>query len=155
MRMKQRFYFDTSVFGGVFDNEFDEATLQLFERVKLGQIICVYSDLTETELLNAPEKIRKYFKELLDENMERVMVNDEILMLASKYVDEKVVGQTSFDDCVHIAAATINKADILVSWNFKHIVNLYRIRGYNSINIRSNYQSLEIRLPKEIMEYED
>ena len=44
----QRFYFDTSVFGGAFDKEFDETTLQLFERVKLGQVICVFSDLTET-----------------------------------------------------------------------------------------------------------
>jgi len=153
--MKQRFYFDTSIFGGVFDKEFDELTLQLFERVNLGQIICVYSDLTESELLNAPERIRDYFKKLPKENLERIIVTDEILRLASKYIDEKVVGQTSFDDCVHIAAATINKADILVSWNFKHIVNLYRIRGYNSVNIRSNYQSLEIRSPKEIIEYED
>ena len=153
--MKQRFYFDTSIFGGVFDKEVDELTLQLFERVNLGQIICVYSDLTESELLNAPEKIRDYFKKLPKENLERIIVTDEILRLASKYIDEKVVGQTSFDDCVHIAAATINKADILVSWNFKHIVNLYRIRGYNSVNIRSNYQSLEIRSPKEIIEYED
>jgi predicted nucleic acid-binding protein len=153
--MKQRFYFDTSVFGGVFDTEFEDATLQLFERVKLGQIICVYSDLTETELLNAPVKIRDYFKELPKAYLERVIVNDEILILASKYIAEKVVGQTSFDDCIHIAAATINKTDILVSWNFRHIVNLYRIRGYNSINIRSNYQSLEIRSPKEIIEYED
>jgi len=153
--MKQRFYFDTSVFGGVFDTEFEDATLQLFERVKLGQIICVYSDLTETELLNAPVKIRDYFKELPKAYLERVIVNDEILILASKYITEKVVGQTSFDDCIHIAAATINKTDILVSWNFRHIVNLYRIRGYNSINIRSNYQSLEIRSPKEIIEYED
>ena len=153
--MKQRFYFDTSIFGGVFDKEFDELTLQLFERVNLGQIICVYSDLTESELLNAPERIRDYFKKLPRENLERIIVTDEILRLASKYIDEKVVGQTSFDDCVHIAAATINKADILVSWNFKHIVNLYRIRGYNSVNIRSNYQSLEIRSPKEIIEYED
>ncbi len=53
----QRFYFDTSVFGGAFDEEFEELTLQLFERVKLNQIICVYSDLTETELLSAPEII--------------------------------------------------------------------------------------------------
>lgn len=153
--MKQRFYFDTSVFGGVFDEEFEDATLQLFERVKLGLIICIYSDLTETELLNAPEKIRDYFKKLPKENLEHVIVNDEILVLASKYIDEKVVGQTSFDDCVHIATATINKADILVSWNFKHIVNVYRIRGYNSINLRSNYPPLEIRSPKEIIEYED
>lgn len=153
--MIQRFYFDTSVFGGVFDMEFEDTTIQLFERVILGQIICVFSDLTETELLNAPQKIRDYFKELPKENLERITVNDEILTLATKYINEKVVGQTSFDDCVHIAAATIVKADILVSWNFKHIVNLYRIRGYNSINIRSNYHSLEIRSPKEIIEYED
>ena len=151
----QRFYFDTSVFGGVFDKEFDEATLQLFERVKLGQVTCVFSDLTETELLNAPENVKAYFKNLPQENIERVVVTDEILTLASKYVAEKVVGATSFDDCIHIATATIYKTDILVSWNFKHIVNIYRIRGYNSINIRSNYQSLEIRSPKEILEYED
>ena len=154
-RMKQRFYFDTSVFGGVFDKEFDEATLQLFERVKLGEIICVYSDLTESELLDSPERVKNYFKDLPNANLERVIVNDEILTLASKYISEKVVGKTSLDDCVHIATATINKVDILVSWNFKHIVNVYRIRGYNSINIRSNYQSLEIRSPKEIIEYED
>ena len=151
----QRFYFDTSVFGGAFDKEFDEVTLQLFERVKLGQVICVFSDLTESELLNAPENVKEYFKNLPKQNIERVVVTDEILTLASKYVAEKVVGKTSFDDCVHIATATIYKADILVSWNFKHIVNVYRIRGYNSVNIRSNYLSLEIRSPKEILEYED
>ena len=153
--MSQRFYFDTSIFGGVFDKEFEEETLQLFERLKLGQIICVYSDLTEAELLNAPKEIKDYFKSLPKDFIEKVVVNDEILSLASKYIEEKVVGKTSFDDCVHIAAATIFKADILVSWNFKHIVNVYRIRGYNSINIRSNYSPLEIRSPKEIIEYEN
>jgi predicted nucleic acid-binding protein len=153
--MKQRFYFDTSVFGGIYDKEFEEETLQLFERVILGKIICMYSDLTETELLKAPEKIRIYFNNLPKENTERVVVNAEIIKLATKYIDEKVVGKTSFDDCLHIAAATLNKADILVSWNFKHIVNVYRIRGYNSINLRMNYLSLEIRSPKEILEYED
>lgn len=151
----QRFYFDTSVFGGTFDKEFEEATLQLFERVKLGKVICVFSDLTETELLNAPEKVIEHFKNLPKEFKERVIVSDEILILATKYIEEKVVGKTSFDDCVHIATATIYKADILVSWNFKHIVNVYRIRGYNSINIRSNYHSLEIRSPKEIIDYDD
>lgn len=151
----QRFYFDTSVFGGVFDKEFEEVTLQLFERVNLGKVICMFSDLTETELLNAPENVKQHFKSLVKKNIERVIVTDEILTLASRYVAEKVVGQTSFDDCIHIATATIYKADILVSWNFKHVVNVYRIRGYNSVNIRSNYQSLEIRSPKEIIEYED
>jgi predicted nucleic acid-binding protein len=151
--MRQRFYFDTSIFGGVYDIEFEKATLQLFERVKLGVIICVYSDLTESELLNAPERVREYFKALPKENMERIVVGDEMIALASKYIAENVVGQTSFDDCLHIAAATIKKVDMLVSWNFKHIVNVYRIRGYNSINLRMNYISLEIRSPKEIIEY--
>jgi len=106
-------------------------------------------------LLKAPEHIRLYFKNLPKENTERVIINKEIIELATKYIDEKVVGKTSFDDCLHIATATLNKADILVSWNFKHIVNVYRIRGYNSINLRMNYLSLEIRSPKEILEYED
>jgi hypothetical protein len=70
-------------------------------------------------------------------------------------IQKKMLLKTSFDDCLHIATATINKADILVSWNFKHIVNVYRIRGYNSINLRMNYTSLEIRSPKEILEYEN
>jgi hypothetical protein len=153
--MKQRFYFDTSVFGGVFDDEFKEETHLLFQRVLSGKIIYMYSDLTESELVNAPEKVRIFFKNLPKENAERVIITDEIITLATKYIEEKVVGPTSFDDCLHIAAATLNKADILVSWNFKHIVNLYRIRGYNSINLRMNYLSLEIRSPKEILEYED
>ena len=151
----QRFYFDTSVFGGAFDKEFEEVTLQLFERVKLGKVICIFSDLTETELLNATDNVKEHFMKLPKSNIERVFVTDEILILAYKYVSEKVVGKTILDDCIHIATATIYKADILVSWNFKHIVNVYRIRGYNSINIRSNYQPLEIRSPKEILEYED
>ena len=149
--MKQRFYLDTSVF----DWEFEEWTLQLFERIKLGKVVCLYSDLIETELLNAPDKVKKFFKDLPKENIEKVKVIDDILSLATKYIDEKVVGQTSLDDCIHIATATFYKADILVSWNFKHIVNVYRIRGYNSVNLRMNYQSLEIRSPKEIIDYED
>jgi predicted nucleic acid-binding protein len=151
--MMQRFYFDTSVFGGVYDIEFEEETLQLFERVKLGKIICMFSDLTETELLKAPENVRTYFKNLPEENLEKVFVNAEIIELATKYIEEKVVGKTSFDDCLHIATATLYKADILVSWNFKHIVNLDRIKGYNSVNLRLGYSMIEIRSPKDLVNY--
>jgi hypothetical protein len=84
-----------------------------------------------------------------------VEVSDEAFNLAKEYIKEKVVGQTSFDDCVHIATTTINKVDFLVSWNFKHIVNVFRIRGYNSINIRNGYIQLDIRSPKEIVKDED
>lgn len=59
--MQQKFYLDTSVFGGVFDPEFEEESLILFEKVVLGQIICVYSNLTENEISNAPMKVRNIF----------------------------------------------------------------------------------------------
>ena len=134
--MTQRFYFDTSVFGGIFDSEFEEETLLLFEKVKLGQSICVYSNLTESELTNAPERVRTFFQQLDPKSLERVEVTPEGYRLAQTYIDEKVVGQTSLDDCIHIATATLNKVDILVSWNFRHIVNIFRIRGYNSVNLR-------------------
>ncbi len=153
--MTQRFYFDTSVFGGVYDVEFEEASVQLFEKVKLGQVVCVYSDLTEGELFDAPERVRDFFKDLPRGNLEAVEVTDEAVTLAKNYIDEKVVGKTSFDDCVHIALATIHKVDILVSWNFKHIVNIYRIRGYNSVNLRLGYPILEIRSPKDIIGHEN
>ncbi|MEP6711203.1 MAG: hypothetical protein ABJA37_02250 [Ferruginibacter sp.] len=153
--MKQRFYFDTSLFGGVYDIEFDELTLQLFEKVKLGEITCMYSDLTIGELDNAPKKVRDFFFSLPSEHLEFVRMTEESLTLVGHYISEKVIGETSFDDCVHIALATIHKADILVSWNFKHIVNVYRIRGYNSVNLRQGYTALEIRSPKDIINYED
>ena len=149
--MRQRFYFDTSVFGGVFDAEFEEESALLFERVKLGQVTCVYSDLTETELFNAPSLVREYFSSINSDQKEKVQVTPEALHLAQTYIDEKVVGPSSLDDCIHIAVATINKVDILVSWNFKHIVNVYRIRGYNSINLRLGLATLDIRSPKEIV----
>jgi predicted nucleic acid-binding protein len=153
--MTQRFYFDTSVFGGVFDSEFEEATELLFEKVQLKQIICVYSNLSEAELFNAPKKVRDYFKGLPKNQMEIVAITEEVLRLARAYISENVVGKTSFDDCIHIALATINKVDILVSWNFKHIVNVYRIRGYNSVNLRLGYMPLEIRSPKDIVNDEN
>jgi predicted nucleic acid-binding protein len=153
--MKPRLYFDTSVFGGVYDEEFEEISALLFEKVRLGQIICVYSDLSETELKNAPQKVRDYFINLPKEHMQFVEVTEEAYSLAQKYLDAKVVGPTSADDCRHIATATLNKVDFLVSWNFKHIVNVFRIRGYNSINLRWGYSQLDIRSPKEIVYNED
>jgi hypothetical protein len=153
--MKPRLYFDTSVFGGICDIEFQAATEQLFAMVKAGEITCVYSDLTEFELENAPEKVKEHFINLPNKHTEYVEITDEINRLATDYIAEKVVGETSIDDCRHIACATVHKVDYLVSWNFKHIVNVFRIRGYNSINIRNGYTQLDIRSPKEIIRNEN
>jgi PIN domain len=151
---KPRLYIDTSVFGGVFDKEFLNETRLLFEMVKNGEITCVYSDLCELELENAPLKVKEHFLNIEKSTTEFVEITEEINQLAEQYVAEKVVGETSIDDCRHIACATINKVDFLVSWNFKHIVNVFRIRGYNSVNLKNGHIQLDIRSPKEIIKNE-
>tara|TARA_R110000803_G_scaffold207853_1_gene276081 strand:- start:88 stop:552 length:465 start_codon:yes stop_codon:yes gene_type:complete len=150
---KQRIYLDTSVFGGYFDDEFQEFTKPLFERINKGEYTIIFSTMLETELEFAPEKVRKLVRSIENEDTEFVEETDIAVELATEYISENVVGKTSYPDCLHIALATINQADILVSWNFKHIVNVERIRGYNSINIRNGYRQLDIRSPRELMNY--
>jgi hypothetical protein len=113
------------------------------------------SDVLELEIYRAPGYIQDFFEAIPSYLIERVELTNELKNLAEKYILEKVVDKTNLADCQHIALATINKADVLVSWNFKHIVNLERIRGYNSINFREGYPMIEIRTPKEIFDYEN
>jgi len=149
--MVQRFYFDTSVFGGIFDEEFETESQLLFDMVHNGIVRCVYSELSEKELQNAPERVKAFFQELNSAQVERIQITEECYHLAKMFIVEKLVAHTIFDDCLHIAAATLNKVDILVSWNFKHIVNIFRIRGYNSVNLKLGHGTLEIRSPREIV----
>ena len=84
-----------------------------------------------------------------------MLLTQEAIELANSYIAEKVIGKTSLEDCRHIALATIYKVDVLASWNFKHIVNLDRIKGYNSVNYKLGYQMIEIRSPKDLIHYEE
>jgi predicted nucleic acid-binding protein len=129
--MKQKIYIDTSVVGGYFDEEFKEATIKLFERLDNNEIIFVVSDLLDLELINAPQHVKEHLLKYSVDKFQRVELNEEAIKLADTYINEKVVGKTSVEDCRHIAMATIHKVDVLASWNFKHIVNLDRIKGYN------------------------
>jgi predicted nucleic acid-binding protein len=151
---KLRIYIDTSVLGGYFDDEFNVDTKLLFDEILRGEYKLVISDLTVRELVNAPERVRTLLRDLKID-FEVIAVTQETIDLATLYINEKVVGQTSMDDCIHIATATIHKLDLLISWNFKHIVNVIRIRGYNSINLRNGYSTLEIRSPKDLINYEN
>ena len=151
--MKQRIYIDTSVVGGYFDEEFKDDTLPLFERLEKGEIIFVVSDLLDLELINAPQKVRELLHNYSIEKFNRIELTEEAILLAETYIAEKVVGKTSLEDCRHIAMATIHKVDVLASWNFKHIVNLDKIKGYNSVNLKLGYQMIEIRSPKDLINY--
>jgi len=153
--MKQRIYIDTSVFGGYYDTEFKDYTKPLFDRIKDNDLRILYSSVTEEELTNAPERVKQLIRGLPSESVDFIEVSEDAVELAMTYINEKVVGKTSFDDCLHIALATIHKADYLVSWNFKHIVNVDRIRGYNSVNLKLGYTTIDIRSPRELIKYED
>ncbi len=150
----QKVYIDTSVLGGYFDKEFDVVTRRLFDEFKKGEYQVVISNVTEGELLNAPEYVRTLLNDLSVE-YEVIALTDDAVNLALEYIKENVVGLTSYDDCLHIAIATISRLDLLVSWNFKHIVNIKRIRGYNGINIKNGYPPIEIRSPKDLIDYEN
>jgi predicted nucleic acid-binding protein len=152
--MKLRLYLDTSVFGGFFDDEFSEHTIPLFERISKGEFILIYSTITQEELGNAPNQVKTLVTNLKTEFTEYVELHEEAVELATSYIQENVVGKTSFADCLHIALATLSNADYLVSWNFKHIVNIQRIKGYNSVNRMKGYAQLEIRSPLEFENYE-
>ena len=150
---QQRIYIDTSIVGGFFDEEFEKETKLLFQRLENKEIIFVISEVLTDELVDAPERVRTLLDNYPDECFEKVPLTDEAKELADKYIAEKVIGQTSLDDCRHIALATINKVDVLASFNFKHIVNLIRIKGYNAVNLKNGYIALEIRNPKELINY--
>lgn len=147
-------YVDTSVIGGYFDIEFAEATQSLFDNLENSQYRIMYSSITEDELINAPKKVREFLETISNDLKNKVELTEEAVKLADTYIEEKVVGKTSREDCLHIALATIYKADILVSWNFKHIVNVFRIRGYNAVNLKLGYSQIDIRSPKDIINYE-
>ncbi|MCK9411144.1 MAG: PIN domain-containing protein [Prolixibacteraceae bacterium] len=151
----ERIYLDTSVFGGYFEPEFELWTKILFDKIREGEFRIIFSRLTDIELQPAPERVKQLAGDLPESMIEFIDISDQALELAGQYIEENVVGKTSQSDCIHIALATLHNADILVSWNFKHIVNMHRIRGYNSVNYKLGHKILEIRTPREILEYED
>ena len=148
---KQRIYIDTSVIGGCEDEEFSEWSLKLFDEFMRGVKIAVVSDITRSEIEGAPERVKRVLLTLSDYNTENVFLTDEADILAQNYIDYEVVVAKHIVDAQHIAIATIEQVDVLASWNFRHIVNLDRIRGFNAINLKLGYFPLEIRSPREII----
>jgi predicted nucleic acid-binding protein len=145
-----RAYIDTSVFGGLYDEEFAEVTEQFLQQVRDGTFAVLVSALTTAELDEAPENVRRVLHELPPAQIEPVPLSEEVRALADEYVRAGVLGRASLDDATHVAAATVAGADLIVSWNFRHIVNYNRIRGFNAVNVRKGYQTITILSPREV-----
>jgi len=148
-------YSDTSTVGGCFDEEFQEWSVALFEEFKAGVKLLMLSDLTLQELELAPNEVREKLSEVPDKHRVPIGTTDEAIELAETYINEGALTNKSYNDALHIALATLNNASVLASWNFKHIVNLNRIRFYNSINLKLGYRMIEIRTPREILKPKD
>ena len=148
--IRQRIYIDTSVIGGCFDDEFSKWSNGLFQDFKNKIYSPVISEVVETELKLAPTNVKELYRDLLKLNCEILEITAESLELAKTYQDRNILTPKYFDDGLHISLATINKVDLLVSWNFKHIVHFDKIRLLNSINIELGYKPIEIYSPREV-----
>ena len=153
--MVRQVYIDTSVVGGYFDEEFEFWTKIFFQAVEKGEFKIVISELLTRELKFAPANINSFLDGLSEEHKLYIELDQEAEELARSYVNNGIVGIKSLADCRHIATATVNQIEILTSWNFKHIVNLNKIHLYNGINLQNGYRTIEIRTPREIVNYEN
>ena len=115
----------------------------------------VVSDLTRRELAGAPKNVKDVLLTLSEGSVENVFLSDEAEQLASYYLENDVVGKKHIADAQHIAIASVERVDVLVSWNFQQIVNLDRIHAFNAVNLMRGYPILEIRSPREVVYEKD
>ena len=149
--MKQRIYIDTSVIGGYYDEEFKEATRLLFKRIADKEFEIYFSEINETELVNAPKQVQEVKNLIPPDCFHYAEMTDEAKALALQYIENGALGQASRNDAYHIALASANRIDCLISWNFKHIVNYDKIRMFNAINMRYGYPLINICSPLEFL----
>jgi len=153
--MIPRVYIDTSVIGGCLDEEFQVHSERLFADFEAGRFRPVLSDITVTEVHRAPQEVRALLARPALQQAERVSLTREALLLAETYIQEGAIGAANRVDARHMAMATVHRVDVLVSWNFQHIVKLSRIRAVNAVNLKRGYPLLEIRSPREVYDEEE
>ena len=149
-----RVYADTSVYGGVFDEEFSVSSRLFFDDVRTGRFRLVISPLVSDELLDAPEPVRALLADIRVK-ADTVDVTDDAVRLQQAYMAAKIVGAKWETDALHVAVATVSECAVIVSWNFKHIVNFERIPLYNGVNLSKGYGTIAIHTPQEVIVHED
>lgn len=149
-----RIYADTSVFGGVFDKEFEVPSKAFFEAVRKERFFLVTSELVRQEIQAGPQKVQKFFFDILP-MADITEVTEQALKLQQAYIEAAILTEKYLTDALHVALATVSKASLIVSWNFKHIVNFQKIPMYNAVNTLNGYNEIAIYSPLEVIEYED
>ena len=148
-----RVYLDTSVIGGCFDPEFARWSNALFADFEAGRLLPVLSDVVTAEMEAAPEQVRRKFEQARRLTSEILEVSVETLEVVAGYARHDILPRRYRNDMLHIALATVANVDVLVSWNFKHIVRMEKIRLYNAVNLELGYRPLQIHSPREVASY--
>jgi hypothetical protein len=150
-----RLYIDTSVLGGCFDTEFAPWSNRLFTDVRRGLFVPVLSEIVAIEIQNAPAPVQTLYADLVTHHAEILSVSASALELAEVYQQRQILTAKFYNDGLHIAMATIADVDLLVSWNFKHIVHYDKIRRFNAINLERGYKPIQIFSPREVISYDN
>lgn len=150
-----RVYADTSVFGGCFDEEFSQDSCKFFAEVGSGKFLLVISETTLFELKEAPAEVRGVLTQLPPDSLEVIEAAEEITALRDAYIKAGILGEASIRDASHVASASVAEVDMIISWNFKHIVHFEKIRGFHAVNLIKGYRMVEIYSPREVVEHEE
>lgn len=145
-----RIYTDTSVIGGCLDEEFAKDSQRLFDMARKGRIVIVISQVVIDELAEAPQGVQDLLPSLPMSALEIAPLTPQVIALRNAYLRAGIVGPRWVDDATHVAAAAVARASAIVSWNFRHIVRLDRIAGYNQVNRQYGYDDLVIVTPMEV-----
>ncbi len=151
---RPRIYADTSVFGGVFDNEFRAPSEEFFEEIRKGRFSLVTSAVVQAEIDPAPQQVKELFEEMLA-IAELIDITEEAISLRDAYLETKIVSANYSDDALHVALATVSECSLIVSWNFRHIVHFEKIPLYNAVSTLHGYKGIAIFSPLEVIHYEE
>lgn len=156
---KQKIYLDTSIINFAIaddvSNDDKEATKRLCDEINQGKYEAFISEVVLREINDTRDQSKrdclvKFIDSL--ELSEVLNVDDEVNALAEKYINEKIIPQRYADDALHIALDSVNGADILASWNFKHIVKHKTRVEVTGVNTLTGYKTIDICTPKEVVE---
>ena len=155
---KLKVYLDTSVISHLMQDDVPEKmadTLQLWELFREGVYDVYLSTVTLEEVSVCPEPKRSQLKEYMAQiSYTALDITDDVVTIAEKIIDMGILTKKSFDDCQHIGAAIVSECDCIISWNFKHIVNIKTIHGIRAITNLEGYKNIDILSPTVLLESE-
>ena len=151
-------YLETTMFNYFFDKERDAHadTVKLFEEIRAGKYQAFTSTYTTEELSKAPEeKFLKMIGIIEEYNVTVLQPSDGIVKLGALYQEHGILPARSTTDALHIATASVNDLDMILSLNFEHIVRKKTVIMTGSLNTQLGYRQVDIRSPMEVVDREN